>query len=266
MMFWLNPDYRRLLGSASLDRYEAAAALVPTDDYVEKQGRSTGRYRLTIGDTTLSLYVKKHMRLPWWQRRFGSKRSFPGPAEHANLRHAAELGIRVPETVFAGADPDHPCGSLLATRELEGYLPLHIYIPGPLARMPEPARRRRKQALIARLVDVARRLHGRRTYHLDFYLCHFFLREDPSAPDGFDLVLIDLGRLHRSRWSRWQVKDIAALLFSSDLPGVTRTDRLRFFRKYLGLEKLDDRARRLARRIMWKAERYRRHNYGRGAA
>ena len=140
-----------LLGAAALDRYDAAAALVPTDDYVEKQGRSTGRYRLAIGDTTLSLYVKKHMRLPWWQRRFGSRRSFPGPAEAANLRHAAELGIRVPETVFAGANPAHPCGSLLATRELEGYLPLHIYIPGPLARMPEGERRARKRALIGRL-------------------------------------------------------------------------------------------------------------------
>ena len=264
-MFWIAPEYRERLSAAAVASYDDAARLEPTDDYVEKQGRSTGRYRLDVGDRTLSLYVKKHLRLPWWQRLLGATRLFPGPAEHANLRRAAELGIRVPEAVFAGAEARHPCGSLLATRELEGYLPLHIYVPGPLTRLPEPRRRRRKRALIARLVDMARRLHGRRLYHRDFYLCHFFLRDDAAAPDGFDLVMIDLGRLLRSRWSRWRVKDLAALLFSSDVPGITRTDRLRFYRAYLGVPKLDDDAKRLARRILRKAERYRRHNFGRAA-
>lgn len=264
-MFWIAPEYRRSLAEAAVASYEDAARLQPTDDYVEKQGRSTGRYRLDVGGITLSLYVKKHMRLPWWQRALGATQWFPGPMEQANLERAAELGIRVPDTVFAGADPRHPCGSLLATRELEGYLPLHIYIPGPLARLPEPQRRRRKRALIARMVDVAQRLHVEGLYHRDFYLCHFFLRDDPQSPDGFDLVLIDLGRLLSSRWSRWRVKDLAALLFSADVPGISRTDRLRFYLRYLGKRKLDAPARRLARRILRKAERYRRHNFGRAA-
>jgi heptose I phosphotransferase len=174
--------------------------------------------------------------------------------------------VRVPDAVFAGAQREHACGSVLAVRELEGYLPLHIYVPGPLARMAEPQRRRRKQALIARLVDVARRLHGRNYFHRDFYLCHFFLRDDAAAPDGFDLVLIDFGRLLHSRLGRWRTKDLAALLFSTFVPGVSRTDRMRFYKQYLGIAKLDDRAKQAARRIMAKAERYRRHNYGRRAA
>ena len=48
-MFWINPEYRALLADATLESYEAAAELRPTDDYVEKQGRSTGRYRLKVG-------------------------------------------------------------------------------------------------------------------------------------------------------------------------------------------------------------------------
>ena len=106
-MFWIAPEYRERLSAAAVASYDDAARLEPTDDYVEKQGRSTGRYRLDVGDRTLSLYVKKHLRLPWWQRLLGATRLFPGPAEHANLRRAAELGIRVPEAVFAGADARH---------------------------------------------------------------------------------------------------------------------------------------------------------------
>jgi len=261
-MFWINPEYRSLLAKATLESYQAAAELYPTDDYVEKQGRSTGRYLLEIGEQTLSLYVKKQFRLPWWRRLFGTAASFPGPLEHAHLEKAAALGVRVPETVFAGADPAHPCGSILATRELVGYLPLHIYIPGPLARLPARERRRRKRLLIARLVDVAHRLHERRLYHRDFYACHFFLRDDASQPDGFDLVLIDLGRLLHSRLPRWKVKDLAALCFSTYIPGVTRTDRMRFFKQYLGLKKLDAASKQFARRIVRKAGRYLRHNRG----
>ena len=74
------------------------------------------------------------------------------------------------------------------------------------------------------------------------------------------------GRLLHSRLPRWQVKDLAALLFSTYIPGVTRTDRLRFFKQYLGLKKLDAEAKRYAYRIQRKAERYRRHNRGRAAA
>lgn len=259
-MFWINPAYHRFLAASSLDSYGAIAAWNPTDDYVEKQGRSTGRYRVEVAGRTLNLYVKKHVKLPWWQRKFGPKAAFPGPSEHANIERVAALGVRVPETIFAGADGDAKCGSLFATRALDGYLPLHLYVAGPLAKLPAEARHRRKQSLVRRLVDVARRLHGERLYHRDFYLCHFYLRDDADCEDGFDLVLIDLGRLLESRLTRWQIKDLAGLLFSSEVDGVTRTDRLRFFRQYLGLKKLDTRAKRLARRVEAKAERYRRHN------
>lgn len=259
-MFWINPAYRSLLTAASLDSYDAIAAWKPTDNFIAKQGRSTGRYRVDVGGRSLHLYVKKHMRLPWWQRAFGPTAAFPGPAEHANIERIAALGIRVPETIFAGADGSVPCGSLFATRALDGYLPLHLYITGPLTTLRPELRRKRKAALVCRLVDVARKLHDARLHHRDFYLCHFYLQDDVDCDDGFDLVLIDLGRLHESRLARWKIKDLAAMLYSTEIAGVTRTDRMRFFKQYVGLQKLDAAAKRLARRIEAKAKHYRRHN------
>jgi heptose I phosphotransferase len=73
--------------------------------------------------------------------------------------------------------------------------------------------------------------------------------------------MIDLHRLahHALTWRVWQVKDLAELAYSSEIPGVTARDRLRFWRAYLGSD------RRLAawwlpRVVLMKWQRYRRHN------
>ena len=48
-MFWIDPKYRAVFHAASADEYDSLARLAPVDDYVEKQGRSTGRYRIAAG-------------------------------------------------------------------------------------------------------------------------------------------------------------------------------------------------------------------------
>src|SRR5687767_8066514 len=108
-MFRVHPNYRDRLAAAGITSFDDAAALEPTDDYAAKQGRSTGRYRLDAGGETLSLYVKKQFRLPWWRRMLAGLGTFPGPREWRNLQTAAELGVRVPDAVFDGADRDHVC-------------------------------------------------------------------------------------------------------------------------------------------------------------
>ncbi len=259
-VIWIHPKYRSALAVAGADAYETLAALAPTDHGVEKQGRSSGRYQLTSGGEVLSVYVKKYFRLPWWQRWIASTDGFPGPRELANLRRAAALGIAVAEPVAAGADRRHPCKSLLVVSALEGYVPLHEFIPTRFAGRSPAGQRALKRAVTERLAAVVGRLHVAHLYHRDLYLCHFFFRETPTLPAAFDLVLIDLMRLKHSQRPRWRIKDLGALLFSSYVPGVTRTDRLRFFTRYLGTRRLDAPARRLLRRIERKADRYRRHN------
>ena len=290
-MFWIHPQYRAMLAAATADSYEAVLKLPARDHFVEKQGRSTGRYTIAGSNESVSVYLKKYFRMPWWQRLLMPTGRFPGPRELANLQRVAALGIAVPEPVVAGADRNRHCKSLLAVRELEGYVPLHEFIPARFLRPEAASQRALRRQLAHRLADIVRTLHAANLYHLDLYLCHFFIREGDEKgsgvvcrngpqgashrggrvshkrlptpfcpPAGFELVLIDLMRLKHSRLSRWRIKDLAQLLFSSDLPGITRTDRFRFFKQYLGLRRLDATARRLLRRVQRKAALYHRHN------
>jgi hypothetical protein len=81
------------------------------------------------------------------------------------------------------------------------------------------------------------------------------------VPHG-TLHLIDFHRLVHSPllgW-RWRVKDLAELLFSSEIAGVNDRDRLRFFQRYRGRRRRSLGMRWLARWVRWKARRYLAHN------
>src|SRR3972149_2712108 len=91
-MFWVHSQYRAALEQASVHGYDAIAQLPPADHYVEKQGRSTGRYVVRADERPLSFYLKKYFRLPWWQRWFRGPGSFPGPRALANLRRGGGPG------------------------------------------------------------------------------------------------------------------------------------------------------------------------------
>src|SRR5262249_53344947 len=77
-----------------------------TDDFHVKQGRSTGRLLLEKDGETLSVYLKRHYRLPWWQGLLaalwpGCGRS-PALVECRNLEWARAHGFPVPAVVAAG--------------------------------------------------------------------------------------------------------------------------------------------------------------------
>jgi len=95
-----------------------------------------------------------------------------------------------------------------------------------------------KRALLQRIADVARRLHGAGLNHRDFYLCHFLVRNRDWSHwrpgDEAELTLIDLHRVQRRDRvpERWLVKDLGGLLFSALDAGLTRRDLFRFIAAY----------------------------------
>jgi heptose I phosphotransferase len=273
-------DWAAFAGADWADRIMGVAV---TDRFHAKQGRSTGRWVLDLpvppGEPArrLTVYLKRHYELPWWQGWLAAlwPRGDWSPAmqEWRHLEWARRQGLPVPRAV-AAAEYLGPWGrlqSFLAVEELADMVPLNEAIPLAAARLDPPTYRRWKQGLLAEMARLARLLHDRRCFHKDLYLCHFYVaRGDTQGVPAWRgrVYLIDLHRLARHSWTwrLWQVKDLAQLLYSSEVAGVTARDRLAFWRAYrhAGPRRASDRW--LRRWIVLKWRRYRRHNARRKAA
>jgi heptose I phosphotransferase len=261
-------DWVRFAGPDWVDRIMTTAV---TDRFHAKQGRSTGRWIIRAGDQRLAVYLKRHYRLAWWRGVLAAlwpERNWsPALQEWRNLEWAQAQGLPVPVAVAAGEyiGPWGRLQSFLAVEELAGMLPLHEAIPAAAAAFDPAAFQRWKRGLIAEMVRLTRDLHDRRCFHKDLYLCHFYIPDaDTRTLPHWQgrLHLIDLHRLghHRWTWRLWQVKDLAQLLYSSEIPGVAARDRLHFWRAYLGLRCRTWAGRWLRRLVVAKWQRYREHN------
>jgi heptose I phosphotransferase len=73
------------------------------------------------------------------------------------------------------------------------------------------------------------------------------------------IYLIDFHRLGYHPWTRrfWQIKDLAQLLYSSEIPGLEDQDRQFFWERY-GSEEI--KGFWLSQMVKYKAGQYRRHN------
>lgn len=253
------------------DRIERVMQVPVTDQFHAKQGRSTGRLVLERDGQRLSVFLKRHYELPrwlgWLATLFPGKGWSPAWQEFRQLAWARRHGLPVPAPVAAGEfiGPWGKLQSFLAIEELADMLPLHQAIPRA-ARLLHPVDFQAwKNGLVRELARLASALHRRHHYHSDLYLCHFFIRRDDlwKNLDWRGRVhLIDLHRLARHRLAStiWQVKDLAQLLYSSNIDGVEARDRLRFWRAYLGRQRKSLWGRCLARAVRFKSFLYQRHN------
>jgi hypothetical protein len=257
---WVGTDWAdRIMGLAVTDRFHA------------KQGRSIARWVVANRDRRLAVYLKRHYRLPRWR---GLLATFwpdagwsPAVQEWHHLHWAKESGMPVPAALAAGEyiGPWGRLQSFLAVEELTDMLPLHQAIPAAAANMDANSFRVWKRTLAAELARLTRALHARRYFHKDLYLCHFYIPRRWSLaipPWQGQVHLIDFHRLRRHpfTWRFWQMKDLAQLLYSSELPGIDVRDRLRFWHSYLGPQKWNWLTRLLRYGILVKCQRYRHHN------
>jgi Lipopolysaccharide kinase (Kdo/WaaP) family len=236
------PDWADFVGADWAERIMGEQV---TDRLFRKQGRSIARWTLTATDgRRLTVYLKRHCRLAWWRgvlaTLFPRRAWSPGLQEWEHLQWAARKGLPVPRAMAAGEfiGPWGRLQSFLAVEELSGMLALHEAIPLAQQHLDTLTFSRWKRTLAAEMSRLTRALHGRRVFHKDLYLCHFFIHEDDThrLPELWEgrVVIIDLHRLAVHRWTGlwWKVKDLAELLYSSEIPGVTARDRLAFWRAY----------------------------------
>jgi heptose I phosphotransferase len=148
------------------------------------------------------------------------------------LERLTALGIDTMRAVAFGERGGNPARrqSFIVTEELAPTVSLEDYCRDWRAVPPAPTF---KRALIRRVAEMARRMHGGGINHRDFYICHFLLHlpVDANAPR---LSLIDLHRaqVREKTPRRWRDKDLAALYFSALDIGLTKRDFLRFLKTY----------------------------------
>jgi heptose I phosphotransferase len=261
---WIDERFRAAL-PADLDA--KVMSLESRDRYHFKQGRSTARVVFSAPGGRLSVYLKRHFRLPWPTRLaalFDPGGGYsPAAAEWQHLERVRAMGIAVPEVVAAGEriGPWGRLQSFLMITELVDSLPLHEAIPAVKDRLDAAAFAAWKRGLISALAAIAATLHRARLFHKDLYLCHFFV-DAGGLERAPRLTVIDLHRLgyHPLRHGRWGRKDLGQLLFSSyGVAGIDDRDRLRFWSRYRREMELRWPGWQ-ARLIVLKAGRYRAHN------
>ncbi|HSI43919.1 MAG TPA: lipopolysaccharide core heptose(I) kinase RfaP [Methylotenera sp.] len=96
-----------------------------------------------------------------------------------------------------------------------------------------------KRKLIVAVAELAKKLHENGLNHRDFYICHLCMDtssvdEETTIVAQIKLYLIDLHRMliHKNPNARDNMKDIAALYFSSMDMGLNARDYLRFKHYY----------------------------------
>ena len=183
-------------------------------------------------------FVKIHRGVGWaeiFKNLFSLRLPILGAGhEWRAIRRLEELGVDTMRGVAFGQRGGNPATqhSFIVTEELAPTISLEDFCrdwpdnPPPVLL---------KRALIRRVAEMARRMHGGGVNHRDFYICHFLLHlAPPPMPEKLKLSLIDLHRaqIREKTPRRWRDKDLAGLHFSALAIGLTRRDRLRFLRAY----------------------------------
>ncbi len=211
------------------------------DEYRNMDGRRTLRFDM-LGQ---SYFVKMYQGLGWWRvckslLAFRVPPVFSAYNEWLAIKILTELGVDTMTTVAYGERGRNPVArqSFLVTQDLRPTESLEDFC-SKWERIPPSVTL--KRALLTRVAEVTRLLHSHGINHRDYYLCHFLLDLTPGrehiTSENMRIYLIDLHRVQfRKRVpQRWRIKDLAALGFSALNIGLTRRDRLRFVRIYMGI-------------------------------
>lgn len=253
---YLHPKYARLLADHGLSHAETLFATQAGVALRRLPTRENWRLSVIGHDgRAKTLYLKKHHTRTWLTRARAWLGWLPPvtPARQEAERTIELDRLGIPTmTVAAFAERLRDDGTLIGaflTEELAGFEQLDLFLTRRFSSRADGALR----TLILACADVARRFHQHGFNHRDFYTCHFFIREAEQNPGAFAVHLIDLQRVQhwpRGFRRRWIVKDLAQLAYSTPRHLISKADRLRFFKAYSQVARLNWRGRMMIRSVL----------------
>lgn len=219
---------------------------------VVKRNPSRAVFRLRFEGETV--YVKWHRFRGIGDALVSLLRGSRALREWKAARAIERCGIATPEPILIGLRRwfGVPIESFLATREVGGGS-LKQLAPA-LAASRDRADIRRRHRLTRALGELVRRLHACGVSHPDLHTDNFLVTE---SGDGLCLLDLHAAGVCGSVSRRRRVRNLAVLGNAFGISGVTRTDRLRFARAYLGPEWSRPAVRRLAKAVRARSTRLR---------
>jgi heptose I phosphotransferase len=253
----IHPDYRAALEAEGLANFDALFAAGQDNRIDGHRHRSVSRLELKGADGRPQvIYLKRQ----WGIEARPAIRDFlegrwpelPARREWNNVTRLVRAGVPVSPPVAWGVDKaGREPRALIAFAEVSG-TSLARWIDRQAQSALAGVAARERHGVAVAVGRAVRRLHDAGFSFPDLYGKHLFLENAGSGQPR--VVLIDVQRL-RGRRPGYVAEDFAALYASTDEPGVTRSDRLRVFRAYMGQERLPKGARSLIRKILFIAGR-----------
>lgn len=206
----------------------------------------SGRKTIQVLLGAKSYFIKQHFGVGWleiFKNLLSLKLPILSAVTEVNaIQKLVEIGIATTPLVGYGVKGCNPAKlqSFIITEDLGNIVSLEDLCANWKA---NPPSEKFKRKLIIAVAEIARKLHENGINHRDFYICHLCLDGDLLAQNQIKLYLIDLHRVlvHQKMSVSDNMKDIAALYFSSMDIGLSTRDILRFKKHYLrGIELQSD--------------------------
>jgi hypothetical protein len=242
--------WRSILAANGLAEFEALWNL-PRDWFEPPNKRRGGwsavsRHRLRLDDGSgVGVFVKRQQDHAYRNllHPFRGRPTFERELRNIHAYRACGVPTLVP-VYFGWRRHGGHQQAILITLELQGFCSL-LALQREWTERGRPPRAQRL-ALLESLAALTRRMHGCGLQHNCFYPKHLFLR--PQA-DAWELRVIDLEKTkRRRRRDAARVRDLSTL--GRYAQGWSRSERLRFFLRYLQRKRLDPEARRLLAKVL----------------
>jgi tRNA A-37 threonylcarbamoyl transferase component Bud32 len=201
--------------------------------------------RLKVNEQPISVFIKrqdKHLTRTW-QHWLNGIPTFQ--KEYANIRRLQALDIPTLEPVYFGVQGTK---AILVTKALDDFVSLDKLDKDALS----PTQ---IQQLVTAIAEVIRAMHQQRLQHNCLYPKHIFVSQ---TQHGWNVRLIDLEKLRRClRRETAQLRDLSSLLRHSDSHW-SLTERMRFFKRYVGETRLSPSSKALWKKVARKSGKKRR--------
>jgi len=165
--------------------------------------------------------------------------------EYAVMQYLQSYGVGTPQTIFFAVKHQE---AILMTEALMGYMAWDAWRKGYT-----DASNSRKKAVISAIAQMVKKMHQAGVQHRSLYPKHLFVSEDNGKNNAvIKVAIIDFEKSRITpRITPWvvllKIADLITLNYRTQ--GLSRTQRLYFFKQYVGVKKLSVWQKRLCRYI-----------------